>query len=217
MSTKELQNLKQSFLKMYSDRLETVLRKRDSEWCKRDIRNGENLIKIMETVHDHIKSLSVLMKRLSKSRDLSPKELALLYVFSYLTMAEGGTCNALNYFSYLLVTMGHDLFSLTKRKYIKDNIEEIRKVEMSTKIQFLNHHGFKALTKEYDSTLRNDIAHFNFRTDEKGIVWIKGKPVDLHSKFDSLIKIMDFTIDIATEMNKRAEDDLAKLQKEVKT
>ena len=217
MSKKELQNLRQSFLKMYNDKLETVLRKRDSEWFKRDMRNSENFIKIMETVYDHIKSLMALIERLSKSRDLSPKELALLYVFSYLTMAEGGTCNALNYFSYLLVAMGHDLFSLTKRKYIKDNIEEIRKVEMSTKIQFLNHHGFKALTKEYDSTLRNDIAHFNFEIDEKGTVWIRGKPVDFHSKFASLSKIMDFTIDIGTEMNKRARDDLAKLQKEVKT
>jgi len=219
MSTKELQNLKQRFLDMYSDKLKTVWRTRDTEWLEHYIRNSKDFNKITSTINGHLDSIRVLQKHLSKSRDLSPKEFALFEVFTYLTLAEGATCNALNYFSYLLVTMGHDLFidRKKKREKIKDNIKKIRKVKMHTKIRFLNYNGFKALTKEYDSTLRNNIAHFNFRTDEKGIVWIEGEQVDLNSKIDSLIKIARFTKDVFDELYKRAEDAFAKFKKEVKT
>lgn len=86
---------------------------------------------------------------------------------------------------------------------MKDDIEEIRKVEMSTKIQFLKHHGFGALTKEYDSTFRNDIAHHNYTVNEKGVLLIKGKPVSLLSKVNSLAKITGFIIETFKETNKR--------------
>ena len=114
----------------------------------------------------------------------------MIQVLAYLIVAEGGVCNNLNWISYMLVTMGHDLYSLRNRKYMKADMEKVAKVEMSTKIQFLNSHGFRALTKEYDSTLRNDIAHHNYKVDEEGVLWVREQPVDLSSKIDSLQKIM---------------------------
>lgn len=142
-----------------------------------------------EAAYDDYCCIEDVLKRLWESRSISHKEFTLITVFLYLIVVEGQVCDAINFISYLLVTMGHDLYSLTKRKYVKDDMKEIRKVEMSTKIQFLKNHGFGALVKEYDSTFRNDMAHHNYRVDERGVLRVRGKPVNLGSKLFSAWKI----------------------------
>jgi len=135
----------------------------------------------------------------------------------YHLTAEGQICNYLNYVSYLLVARGHDLFSYTKRKYVKDSMNEIMKVEMWAKIKFLNHCGFDALTKEYDSTFRNDIAHHNYEIDDKGIIWVRGKSVDLAPKLDSSLKLLDFMNETLGKIKKESEKILIKMKKKRKS
>lgn len=168
-----------------------------------------------EAAYDDYSCMVDLLKRLSKS--LSHKEITLIAVFSYLIVAEGQICDAINFISYLLVTTGHDLYSLTKRKYVKDNMKEIRKVEMSTKIQFLKHHGFGALIKEYDSTFRNDIAHHNYRVDERGVLWVRGKSVNIASKLNSAWKIPRLLNEALTESSKKLDNLIRKMEKKIKT
>lgn len=212
---KELQDLRSRIVKMILDKAETVVRMRDIDSLQRWVGNITHYQDLFMAARDDFHCIYALEKRLLKSGSLSPKELTLISAFMYLLATEGHVCSVLNFVSYVLVTSGHDLYSLTKRKYMKDDMEEIRKVEMSTKIQFLKHHGFGALTKEYDSTFRNDIAHHNYKVDEEGALWVRGKPVDLASKIDKLIKIMAFSYDSLDEANKKLNILCSKLEKEV--
>ena len=200
---KELPILKRKIVKMYLDRAETLKRVGDAESIQRFLGNYDDFRDVISAASEDLLCILELVRRLSKTHELSLKETTLINVFMYLLLAEGLICNLLNFVSYVLVMTGHDLYTLTKRKYVKEEMEEIRKVEMSTKIQFLKHHGFGAVTKEYDSTFRNDIAHHNYRVDENGVLWVRGKRVNLISKTQPLMKIMEFVDETITEITKK--------------
>lgn len=153
--------LKKRIAKIAFEKIDYILHEKDKLAAKAYIDNFRDCAAMSEVATEHMKCMGDLLMRLLESGGVSPKESTLIPVFLYLLMVEGAICNFLNLISYLLVTTGHDLYSLSKRKYVKENIEEITKVEMSTKMQFLKVHGFGALTKEHDSALRNDIAHHN--------------------------------------------------------
>ena len=87
------------------------------------------------------------------------------------------------------------------------------KTELSTKLEFLKYHGFKSLVKEYDSNLRNHIAHHNYQIDESGNLFIKEKKIDLASKLDSLTQIVLFSGEIFDETSKRYDNFLKKQRK----
>jgi len=190
MVTNEIEKVKSKIAAMIVDQIETIVRKHDERGLKRLLDNLEHNRHMVESAGDDYRCVFSLFKRLYESESLSPKESTLIEVFMYLLVAEGQICPILDLISYLLIATGHDLYSLTKRGYVKDDMDKIRKVEMSTKIQFLRHHGFTVLTKEYDSTLRNDIAHHNYKVDEEGILWVRGDSVKLLPKVQSLVKIM---------------------------
>ncbi len=188
MVSKEMQNLKRKIIEAICDTYEAM--KHDEGLRKNHHKNVAQALDGIRRTLSHYHCIRSLLGRLSQSQTLSPKESTLIHVFSYLIITEGGVCNSLNWASYLLVALGHDLYSLTKRKYVKPSMEEIGKVEMSAKIRFLDNHGFAALTKEYDSTLRNDLAHHNYEVDNEGTLWVRGHAVDLGSKIDTLLEMM---------------------------
>jgi len=197
---KELEDLKNHFVNLlfeYEDAVEQL----DDDQQKRHVENLKQIQKVINSATDDFENVRNLGERLIKSNNITPKEDTLLDVFAYLLLAEGYICNILNFISHLLVMTGHDLFSLTKRKYVNPDFKEIRKVEMSTKIKFLNYHGFRALTKEYDSTFRNDVAHHNYFIDEKGTLWVRGKSINFLSKINALDNIMEF---IGVAMNEKS-------------
>lgn len=212
---KEMQKLKGRIVKMYSDKCKTIISMNDADSAQRLKENSRHFLDVVTAAVDDCECLEGLRNRLSKSQSLSPRELTLIEVFSYLLLAEGIICTLLNFVSYLLVITGHDLYSLTKRKYVKEYLKEIEKVEMSTKIQFLNHHGFGVLTKEYDSTFRNDIAHHNYKVDKDGFLWVRGKSVDLTIKRRTLLKISHFVTESMMEMVKKVENLISKMKKGV--
>jgi len=197
----EMQRLRRQLVKMFVDKVETAASEHEIEIRKSWIKNIRHFSNVIHAASDDYSYTSDLVMRLARGKSISPKETTLLAIFLYLLAAEGIVCNFLNFVSYILVSAGHDLYSLTKRQYVKENFDEIRKVEMSTKIQFLNSHGFHALTKEYDSTFRNDIAHHNYRVDEDGALYVRERPVELDSKLDSLSRITRFAKESVREIN----------------
>lgn len=203
--SKEMQNLKRKLIEAMCDTHEAM--KHNEGLRKNHHKNVAQALDGIRRTLSHYNCIRSLLGRLSKSQNLSQKESTLIQVFSYLIIAEGGVCNSLNWASYLLVALGHDLYSSTGRKYVKPSMEEIGKVEMTTKIHFLNNHGFDALTKEYDSTLRNDITHHNYEVDKKGVLWVRGRPVDLGSKIDTLVKMMILFGDSGQEALDRWQDE----------
>jgi hypothetical protein len=199
---KEFQVLKAEIVKMILDVMETIEHTDDKDAKERFVENFEHIRDVVGEAIEDVECILNLGRRLSESQSLSSKESTLIEVFLYLLRAEGVVCNALNFISYLLVALDHDLYS-TKRGYVKGDMEKIRKVEMSAKISFLNKHGFGLLTKEYDSTLRNDIAHHNFKVDNKGVLWVRGQRVKLSSKMGALNNILDFITEAIAEANER--------------
>lgn len=191
MRAKEIEKTKKMISKLYRDKVDTTVRTKDKESFRRFYENLVHLQNVQNMAAQDFICAANLLTRLLKSDDSSPREIALLTVFLYLLCAEGQICNILNWVSYLLVATGHDLFTLAKRKYVEENMEAVMRVEMWTKIQFLKHHGFGALTREYDSTFRNDIAHHNFAIDDEGIIWVRGNKIDLQSKMESLSPIIE--------------------------
>jgi hypothetical protein len=209
---KEMEKLRHRIIIMHINKRIDLLEADDVEGFKSFQDNEKGIFELITATNNDISCIFRLSERLHKSNNLSSRELVLISLFTYLLTAEGILANFLNYISYLLVATGHDLFSLTKRQYVKADINDIRKVEMSTKIQFLKYHGFDALVKEYDSTFRNDIAHHNYKIDEQGVLLIRGKPVDLESKLTTMTKMCKFVIECMQAREELARD----IEKQVK-
>lgn len=213
MTAKETQRLKSKIVGLYRDNVKNYVRNLDSDGLTSFFDNINLFRKMLKAGGEDFICMKNLLERSLKSADFNPKEISLLVIFMYLLLAEGSVCNYLSFVSYLLVARGHDLFSYTKRKYVKDSMNEIMKVEMWAKIKFLNHCGFGALTKEYDSTFRNDIAHHNYEIDDKGIIWVRGKSVDLEPKLDSLLKLLALMDETLGEIRKNMGKILTKMKK----
>ncbi len=192
MST-EMQDLKQKIAVVFMDALKRLVRSHDQKGIQRFQANFYHFADMNRAATEDVSRISNVRARLSETMSLDKSEDSLIGVFIYLLEAEGVVCNWLDFAAYLLVMTEHDLYSLTKRRYVKEDIEEIRKVEMSTKIQFLRHHDFGALVREYDSTFRNDIAHHNYKINENGELWVRGKKTDLDMKTKRLNKIIRFS------------------------
>jgi len=210
---KESHKLKDLIAEMCVNSVEKMIKKGDEEGFQRLMESSRRFKHVVKATTDDFRCLNAFLERAFESGALTRREFTLISVLMYLLAVEGGACNIINYISYILVIAGHDLYSLTKRKYVKDRLEEIGKVEMSTKIHFLNHHGFRDLTRHYDSTLRNDIAHRNFEIDEDGTLWVRGKAVDLFSKYDTILKLSNFYTETQDVILKKIDDLLVKYSK----
>lgn len=203
MDNKDKDILKKRIIQMHCDVYTTVDSEIKLERLKKFDKNFKHFRDVnLETQKDSV-SLNDLVQELYTKNLIDSRTLTLLAVFHFLLAAEGAICNFLNYVCLLLIQNGHDLFSITSKKYVKNEYNEIMKTEFSTKMKFLNHHGFKKLTKEYDSSLRNSIAHHNYIIDEKGNLFSKGNKIDLISKIESLTEMIYFSSEVFKEMDKK--------------
>jgi hypothetical protein len=106
-------------------------------------------------------------------------------MLAFLWEYEGNYVSCIDAFCFLLITNGHDLFDLIRRKYVK-SLEEIRNVDVSIKLTFLEEHNFGIFKREKDRMLRNKIAHHDFQLDDSGNVQISDAVVDCGSRFNEL-------------------------------
>lgn len=106
-----------------------------------------------------------------------------LLSFLWVYEVEYGRC--IDAFCYLLTENEHDLFFPLRQKYVH-GLEEIGKVDVYTKLNFLKEHKFGLLERKEEQEIRNKIAHHDFIIDNSGKVFIAGKEVDIGSKFNAL-------------------------------
>lgn len=184
---RNLKELKNKLIKIF---LEKVIKDSSFEDFSNFLNNFKHYADIYKSGYDDNKTLIELIQKIKKSK-LSNKEETLLSVCSYIFLVEGLIYQVINFVCYLLVLDGHDLFSMNKRNYVED-VAKIVRVDMSTKIKFLNKHQFKKLTKYYDSTFRNDLVHHNYVLTDEGELLIRGKKIDINSKLESLFPISTF-------------------------
>ena len=126
---------------------------------------------------------------------ISKKEKALLELASYLIFSEGVICNCFDLICYLLVVDHHELCDFIRKNKYARTIDDIAKISMFQKVGFLNHHGFKELTKKYDMHFRNCIAHHKYRTDDNGDVWIDGEKQNIKENTSKYFNYLYFFLD----------------------
>jgi hypothetical protein len=106
-------------------------------------------------------------------------------MLAFLWEYEGNYISCVDAFCFLLITNGHDLLDIIRRKYVK-SLEEIGDVDVYTKLRFLEEHDFGIFKREKDRVLRNKIAHHDFRIDDSGKVHIDNEVVDMSERFEEL-------------------------------
>ena len=137
--------------------------------------------------YDYIQNLIERM-----NDQISKKESALLRLSSYLIFTEGVICNCFDLICYILIVDHHDLCDFIRKNKYASTIDDIAKISMSQKVGFLNNHGFKELTKNYDMELRNCIAHHKYRIDDNGDIWIKGEKLNILENSQQIFQLLGF-------------------------
>lgn len=134
-----------------------------------------------EDKFDLIATLRII--RSSKNK----REMTVAGMMAFLWIYEIEYVKCLDAFCYLLIRNGHDLFDLLRKKYVKD-LKDIGKVDVYTKLNFLEEHKFGLLRRPIDETLRNKIAHHDFIIDDSGKVLVDNKEIDVGERFNQLFR-----------------------------
>ncbi len=113
------------------------------------------------------------------------RETAVAGMLAFLWVYEVDYVSCVDAFCCLLIANGHDLFDILRHKYVY-GLKDIGKVDVFTKLKFLDEHKFGLLRREEDEILRNKIAHHDFIIDASGNVLINKKLVDVGSRFNEL-------------------------------
>jgi hypothetical protein len=106
-------------------------------------------------------------------------------MLAFLWEYEGDYVSCVDAFCFLLITNGHDLFDLIRRRYVK-SLEEIGNVDVSIKLTFLEEHNLGIFKRDKDRVLRNKIAHHDFLLNSLGEVQINNEVVDIGLRFNEL-------------------------------
>jgi hypothetical protein len=150
--------------------------------CRGSKNDKEQLIASLDR-RDALFELSMMTRLLDRIN--LKGESTMLLAACFLLAFEGGYTGLLDEVCFLLVAKGHDLFDPLGRQYAS-SLREINEIDLSTKLKFLERHGFNMLVRNEDKRLRNRIAHHDFRLDKKGEILIDGQRVDLISRSTDL-------------------------------
>jgi len=124
----------------------------------------------------------------------SPSEMALLQLITILFLTEGPLGFYINWYSYyLILEEHHDLWHEENQKF-SSSFEEVIKVPLSVKLEFLKRHGFKSLSEICPRTVRNAIAHYDFHIEIDGTINIRAKKLsmkELENLIRNVIKILN--------------------------
>jgi len=117
-----------------------------------------------------------------------PREKSLLALFLYLLLVEGIFSRIIQVITFMLMENDHDIYNPRRLEFVK-SYEQLEKVDLFVKLQFIKKHGFDLLADSVDANLRNNIAHLNLIVKADGNIFDKktGKPItDLELKMDRL-------------------------------
>ena len=106
-------------------------------------------------------------------------ESAYLHLTDLLYTLEGPMSFVMNAVIYTLVRDGHhDIWSEQKQKFIS-SFDEVFNIPLSTRIKFLNTHGFNFFSEICPRGIRNAVAHQNFTIESDGSIHFKGTRLTL--------------------------------------
>ena len=141
-------------------------------------------------VFEHDKVNDILIE-LIKGTNEKQKKVPILMA-SYLWLYQGAYTFCIDFFCYLLIKNGHDLFDPFNKEYVF-SFKEIQTVETATKLKFLKCHNLEIFDRKEDKKLRNKIAHHDFVLDNSGMLKIDGKNIDIVEKH---MNLLDFIVTV---------------------
>jgi len=194
-----MEELKEKLVEIYRKRLMDISSSPSFKGIRDHLDNVLVFVERMVSAYRDSECLGRLHERLKKEGNITDREATLLEVSAYLIVNEGMICNLIDFICYILILDEQKSFVSVKRKYVTD-ITKIAKVGMFSKINFLNQHGFKELTKHYDSTFRNDIAHHNYIIDNEGALWIREKKINMRSVSEKTNVLLNFFDDLLSRL-----------------
>ena len=124
------------------------------------------------------------------NKTINPRDKAVVRLSQFLWIYEVLFMPCINTLCFLLVCNDHDLWD-NYNKYV-NSIEEIENMVGSPKIKFLVKHKFNIMKRENDLKLRNGIAHSAYTIDDKGIIEIKNKKVNISERSVDLINFCEY-------------------------
>jgi len=139
---------------------------------------------------DARKSSSAILRFL-ESKGIGERNRAFLSLAIYLFLAEGAYASYMNFVCFMLVSQGHDLYNVFKRRFAC-SFKEIEGVNLETKEQFLKEHRLDLFKKGLNRKLRNAIAHYDFKIEDDGTISVKGEIIDINYELEQLLDFMSF-------------------------
>lgn len=150
---------------------------------------------------DYVQTILGLQSQ--EKTSLTPKQKSLIFLFTYLSLAEGIFSEIVEIIAFLLMQNDHDLYDPRNMEFVK-KYKQLEKIDLFVKMQFIEKHGFGFLCNSMDRPLRNSIAHLDLKvTDDGSIINTKTeeKITDFNEKMVRLISVSAFAI---TEIAKSA-------------
>jgi hypothetical protein len=121
---------------------------------------------------------------------------------SYLWMYESFYTFCVDFFCYLLIRKGHDLFNEFNRRYVF-SFDEVQGVNTATKLKFLKCHKLEIFERPQDRKLRNDIAHHSFVLDTSGVLKVNDKNVDIAERNKDLLNFIISILQVYEDCRKK--------------
>jgi len=109
--------------------------------------------------------------------------------FLFLALFETTVTNIVNCMVFMLMLNGHDIFMPYHRKYA-ESFDDLDKLFLAEKLDFLNFHGFSFFTEHINRSLRNKIAHMDFDIEGKGVIIWEGQKYNLQTELTKLEAIL---------------------------
>jgi hypothetical protein len=166
----------EKFMSETKNQISTFLEKKKDKGIAKHV-----IVDAFENEPDAVRDILATFHLIRSSNNERASAVAGLLAFLWAYEVEYGRC--IDAFCYLLTENGHDPFF---RQKCVHGLEEIGKVDVYTKLNFLKEHKFGLLERKEEEEIRNKIAHHDFVIDNSGKVSIKGKEVDISLKFNEL-------------------------------
>ena len=99
----------------------------------------------------------------------NPQQKSLLDLFLYMLLVEGISSKLVQLITFILMEHDHDIYDPEKRKFV-ESYEDLKRISLFIKMQFIEKHGFNLLSDAVDRELRNFIAHIDLIVNEDGTI-----------------------------------------------
>jgi len=155
------------------------------------------LRKMWDTYETSLSNLIVfenLLTKIKSQLDLTPKEVATLFVVDYLIVTESLLTHVVDFITFALISSGRNLTDpWTKKAVVLP--DEIKLVPLATKLNFLKKNGFSIVSDRCNVQLRNSAAHLSYKIDNSGnVILPKGTVIKI---FTSMMHFQDKLRDAA--------------------